>query len=139
MIIGFTGTRNGMTVAQRERVWELIQFNRASMGIHGGCLGADAHFHELCFHFDIPIEIYPGYSAKNPDDLSMRAELLATKTHEPMTHFARNRAIVERCNMMIACPATRYETRGGTWYTINHARKVGRPLCVVYPDGSTSE
>ncbi len=29
--------------------------------------------------------------------------------------------------------------RGGTWYTINFAKKRGRPLAVVLPDGTIEE
>jgi hypothetical protein len=49
--IGFTGTRHGMTPAQRHAVSQLIAELAAGAAFtahHGDCVGADAEFHDLC-------------------------------------------------------------------------------------------
>lgn len=126
MIIGFTGTRHGMDSNQYSQVLEkLLEEMRdgVELAIHGGCVGADTDFHAICEQLDIRIEIYPGISAKNPNDLSMRSKLVASAIHPAETHFARNRKIVEECDVLYACPIGEDTHRGGTWYTINYAKQ----------------
>lgn len=146
MIIGFTGTRNGMTVKQNEQVHakllkaKLLKAEFPSWGIHGGCIGADAEFHEECVAAGFTIEVYPGFSKRDPKDLTHRALLDGAFTqHPPAGHFERNRMIVHRCDVLYACPPTNERlSRGGTWYTIDHAEKVGKPVVIFWPDGRVS-
>lgn len=64
------------------------------------------------------------------------------KCHERRAHkghLARNRDIVNESGIMLAAPAEMTEqARGGTWYTIKYARKVGKPLVIVLPDGTVT-
>ena len=46
MIIGFTGSRKGMTGEQAAVVMRLLL--SATEGHHGDCVGADEQFHEMC-------------------------------------------------------------------------------------------
>lgn len=48
----------------------------------------------------------------------------------------RNRTIVDECEVLVACPAGPEVTRSGTWSTIRYARRIGRPVVIIYPDGS---
>jgi len=135
MILGFTGTRLGMSESQRQEVWEFFRVYNQPQGeielaLHGGCLGADAEFHNICDELGIPIQIYPGHSVHNPKDLSMRAELSASVIHPSETYLARNRKIVEKCNHLIACPYAT-ESRGGTWYTIKYAKRCSVPYTIL--------
>lgn len=138
MIIGFTGTRSGMNAHQllelHDLVSELDVAERNLVGIHGGCIGADAEFHQVCQRFGWNTEVYPGVFAKRPDDMSFRADIEAEVVHEPATHFQRNRKIVDRCDLLIACPYSRDSSKGGTWYTINYARKRDKRNVVIFRD-----
>ena len=51
LVIGFTGTRNGMSEKQTERVREILSICREELRylcvMHGDCVGADADFDAL--------------------------------------------------------------------------------------------
>lgn len=130
--IGFTGTRAGMTEAQKKAVATLIQEEKPDVVHHGDCVGADADFHALMRSLTLAtIEGHPG-----PDD-AQRAHCDFDVEHPVQAHFARNRTIVERTTTLIACPRTmQEEERGGTWYTIRYARKVEKRHIIVWPNGS---
>ena len=50
--------------------------------------------------------------------------------------LARNRIIAARCDALLACPAEPDEQlRSGTWSTIRYARKAGKPITIIRPDG----
>jgi hypothetical protein len=127
IVLGFTGTRSGMSEKQRERVETIFKnYEKTETPVrvvHGGCVGADKEFHDLAKQYGFHITVRPGYSVASPEDLSHRCEYSdADFIYEPDTHFKRNRAIVEESNLMLATPYNDIE-RGGTWYTINYARK----------------
>lgn len=62
------------------------------------------------------------------------------ETLEPLTHFARNRAIVAAVDLLIACPPCKpMPDREGTAYTVDQARQSGVPCTVIWPGGMTEE
>lgn len=139
MIVGFTGTRRGMTSEQAGRVGELLRALRLDGPVeahHGDCVGADVEFHDLACRLGCAVVIHP------PVDPEHRAwcepEWLATCAYrEPMTHLARNRQIVSECDLLLACPAEdTAQPRGGTWYTVRYAAKAGKDHVVIRPGGS---
>jgi hypothetical protein len=50
--------------------------------------------------------------------------------------LARNRDIVHASDKLIAAPKSRTYRTGGTWHTIGYAQKEGKPVTIVWPDGS---
>jgi len=123
MIIGFTGTRSGMSERQKDFLKRLIeQLQPITKVLHGGCIGADMEFHEICK--DYTREVYPGHSSSNPLDLSNRGDYKdADVIHSSQTHFKRNRDIVDSSDILIGAPYSDIKT-GGTWYTIKYATKL---------------
>lgn len=143
MILGFTGTRRGMTESQQETFCRLLcELPGLTEFHHGDCLGADDeavdfvrelniedHEHSIAIHCHPPKD--ETHRAFNPHH-----DVL----HEPLTHFARNRAIVAACDLLIACPCEmEHQSRGGTWMTHDHAIKKGKRVIVVWPDGTMKE
>jgi hypothetical protein len=130
--MGFTGTRNGMTAAQRTAVLMLLRDYEPAEVHHGDCVGADAQFADLAKSaIGARVVAHPG-----PDG-DLRAHALCDEEWRPLTHFARNRNIVEQTDVLIATPPAMHELpSGGTWYTIRYARKVGKLNVVVWPDGT---
>jgi len=134
--IGITGTRYGMTPAQRERVLDLLQEHRPALFVHGQCSGVDVEVAAIADKMQPRPRIH---SMPGPDgDPWQGCFSFNDEVAPPATHFARNRAIVRSVDLIIGCPReSTHQARGGTWYTIDFARKSGVPCIVVFPDGST--
>lgn len=147
MIVGFTGTRDGMSFAQSESLLRVLRGLCPTEVHHGCCVGADAQLHNLAY-WDWPLYGHPG----PPGPLRMQ---ISGVVDEPGFRFARNingfcflypakdygarnQDIVRVCHVLVAAPAEMVEARGGTWQTVRRARKARRKIVVVWPDGSTS-
>jgi hypothetical protein len=129
LAIGFTGTRHGMSELQKQIVLDLLVKYAPREFHHGDCVGADVEASQLSYAAGCLIVCHP------PIDESLRAFAAAHRVYPALSYFARNRNIVDWTGRMIACPYDR-SGKGGTWYTINYARKKQKPLDIVYPDGS---
>lgn len=134
--IGFTGTRHGMSEIQRSILRQFLREMKPNLLRHGDCIGADAQAHEIADSLGMNIIIHP------PVDEAHRAfcrtpEGGGSLTLEvPKRHFARNRDIVNNCDVLIACPIDNERQHfGGTWYTYDYALKQKRPLICIYPNG----
>jgi hypothetical protein len=141
MKIGFTGSKNGMTEQQKEVLAKLEVFTTGRVEVHhGDCIGSDADFHNIIRSISQKIIIitHPGFPAKNPQDLSLRAYCKSDNTTMAKSFFVRNRDIVDLTDLLIATPASKRET-GGTWFTINYSRQLNKKRIIIYPDGSTGQ
>lgn len=131
MIIGFTGTRNGMTSIQRQRVKHELQVLKPTELHHGDCVGADAQAHALACELDIPVVIHP------PLQTRFRAHCSGGRVLARRGYLERDRSIVQMCDRLIATPKESEEqTRGGTWYTVHYAIRTNTPVVVFWPDGT---
>jgi hypothetical protein len=65
----------------------------------------------------------------------LRAYHESDKILPTKSYFARNRDIVDASNMLIGFPAHRSRGKGGTWYTIKYAEKLGVKTGIFYADG----
>ena len=129
--IGFSGTRAGMTGPQLQTVEMLLLANAGSRFHHGDCVGADAQAHDIAIRAKLVVYIHP------PTDKSLRAFKQGWMA-KPLSYLARNRDIVDATQELIAAPMEADEQpKGGTWSTIRYARKVGKPVTIVRPDGTT--
>lgn len=138
MILGFTGTRDGHTAAQLRTFARLLLELRPDTFHHGDCVGADAEAHRLVHNAVAELKIGPCRIEVHPPlEDEHRAYCLGDYVHPPRTHFARNRKIVDACELLIGVSKTPERSeRGGTWYTIDYAKKRGKPVRVIWPDGS---
>ena len=139
MIVGFTGTRDGLTDAQRATLGVVLAFDiEPTVFHHGSCQGADVeaaqivrYIHETC-----QIVCHPGPDGDNHRrDSGVDDEVLP-----PKTHFARNRDIVNACEILLVCPKVMAMLPyGGTSYTFRYATKTGKRTIVIWPDGSQTD
>ena len=136
-VIGFTGTRAGMTHLQKQLVETLLVMFPPKETHHGDCIGSDAQFHRIiCDQTSASIIIHPPsnprYRAYCAADEARGDNILLTKPYKE-----RNRDLVNASSIMIAAPRLlREEQRSGTWYTIRYARECGKKIFIVYPDGT---
>jgi hypothetical protein len=137
MRIGFTGTRYGMTPAQKERFLDVMQQRKAFGGVeefhHGSCQGADAEAHEIVRGFlpDVKIVVHP--SKKKEHEVPCVGDVMMPE----LGHLSRNQKIVKHTDELIATPLDAEEQPyGGTWFTIRFAREKGKTVTIIRPDGS---
>ena len=136
MKIGFTGARNGITPIQQRIGMKILNdiWNKETIdeAHHGDCLGADAWFHSIIsvFFEQTKVVIHP------PDRKKHRA-FCKGGSREPKPYLTRNHDIVDETDTLLAMSGTDDEImRSGTWATIRYARKVGKSIVIVFPDGS---
>lgn len=132
MIVGFTGSRKGMTDEQKQTVRSYLQ-NLSPLGtVHGDCVGADADFHDIVQSLGILIKLRP-CNLENQRAFCQGAETVFS----PLPPLERNIYIIYDADVMIACPdGFKEKRRSGTWSTIRKAKTSGKKLIVVWPDGT---
>jgi len=144
---GFTGTRKGMTGAQRRHVLAMLQSARELH--HGDAIGADADT-SMAAHLEnaqrasvdetpIVIWVHP------PIDDKYRAYCKGDVWLSPKPYLERNADIVNMLppgGQVIATPRQlrNKEPQGylrgeGTWWTVRYALNANRPVHIIYPDG----
>lgn len=137
MILGFTGTQDGMTAAQQFTVLDFLLDFGSNFGAitevhHGDCIGGDAEFHRLVSE-NLPnakIIIHP------PNNDNKRAFCKGHETLPTKDYIMRNHDIVDACQCMIAAPKTEKEKiRSGTWATVRYTKKSDTVLLLISPDG----
>jgi hypothetical protein len=132
MILGFTGTRAGMTPPQLATLLEVLRMLRPGEFHHSCCIGADSEAASLC-----GLIWMVGHP---PADTKLMADTKDSERREPKTHFARNRNIVDESEVLLVCPREMsHQDRGGTWYTHDYAVKVGKRTIIIWPDGRVED
>lgn len=135
MIVGFTGTHEGMTQHQVTQFLRFLGKHRHEITEfhHGDCVGADADAHdvvEVAFGNEI-IYIHP------PSDPKKRAWKKSPHIARPRPYLERDQKIVDVCDVLVGAPKSLTRPgslRGqGTWTTITRAEKVGRPVVMLEP------
>jgi len=132
---GFTGTRHGMTPAQKLALRGYLTGGTGELH-HGDCVGADSEAHDIADECGYAIIIHP------PKDYSKRAwrEVPKHMIRLENTYFARNRNIVDETVSLIATPfEADGQAKGGTWYTVGYARKMGKVVVLIRPDGTIDQ
>lgn len=142
MRIAFTGTRDGLTDAQRDAVATWLRDNviEGSVLRHGACVGADAEFVLLIESLprhrrdSVTIIAHPSNLPRMTDTASILSSDLCEGAKPPLE---RNRDMVDASLVLLACPKGNVEEqRSGTWASIRYARKVGRKVVVIWPYGT---
>jgi hypothetical protein len=141
--VGFTGTQTGTTDAQRRSFIAWAKAAGATEFHHGCCIGADEDAFDVMtaapdLGFARPRTV--AHPPTNRSKVCEVAEMMSDERREPAEYLIRNRNIVDACDVLTACPAGPEELRSGTWAAVRYARKLHKPLVIVWPDGSmTSE
>ena len=131
MILGFTGSRKGMTARQfstfaarlAARPWERL--------VHGSAYGADQMAHYVALALRVPVHLRP---CALVDQVAPCPG--AVLVHPARPPLYRNLDIVVECALLVACPSGPEHRRSGTWSTVRAAREQGRRVVLVLPDGS---
>jgi len=137
MHVGFTGTRRGMTELQWRAFREILRNGFWHSFHHGDCVGADDEAATLVYEHKSPLTKVIRHP---PLAGTLRANnhcYHETRPEKP--YLERNRAIVNETMRLIAAVSGPEEIRSGSWSTVRYARKLGRQITIIYPDGSVVE
>jgi len=131
---GFTGSRRGLTKIQRKALHQVME-PLTGWWHHGDCRGGDAESHKIALSLGLLVELHP------PANPNYRARCEGATIVRPVTDFLeRNHDIVDATERLIAAPFEMKEMlRAGTWATVRYGRSLGRPITLIFPDGTTTE
>lgn len=139
-VLGFTGTRDGMTPAQKQSAHFAVSVILGDLDLvrHGDCLGADVDFDVIARCLAVPVLVHP------PTDSKLRAFCGKERENlEPKPYLERNRDIVDLSDLLLATPKEDAEPPvrrgGGTWATVRYARRRGTPVLIIWPDGHQAD
>lgn len=130
---GFTGTQRGMTDAQKAALRTYLANFTGCQWHHGDCVGADSQSHDIAEAAGLVVYLHP------PTEKKKRAfrDVPAARCFPEKPYLDRNKDIVTVTAALIAAPAEPEEQlRSGTWSTVRFARKLGRPIVLILPDGT---
>lgn len=133
MIIGFTGTRQDLTVKQVIALERTLFKIRGRELHHGDCVGADHTAHEIGLNLGFTITIHP------PSLNKLRAYCVGDVILPPKSYLKRNMDIIDSSDVLIACPEGPERVRSGTWATVRMARIANKPVVIIYPDGTVAK
>lgn len=150
MDIGFTGTRKGMTLAQRKTLWEFLytisHFHPVVQARHGDCIGADTEFHMICDSLSFNVTIHPPISRQYRSFNNLHFPRCVVLVRPELPFHRRNREIVSACDFLIATPkedltvipnvSLAQRLAGGTWMTVNYARHQHKDVHFILPNGN---
>lgn len=137
--IGITGTRSGSTPYQRAELKNILIDTIVKGGPsefhHGDCVGGDAEAARMASTFGLKIVCHP------PDNTNFRAFSEYDEIRPIAPYYVRNRRIVDETDFLIVMPWQSYDSidrKGGTWYTHDYAKKVGKPIIIIWPSAINS-
>jgi hypothetical protein len=137
MRIGVTGTREGATEYQLKTVRNFLATMayevRNDGGVlelhHGDCIGVDEQVASIAKELGIRTVCHP------PISDVQRAHHASDEWRLPKGYLERDRAIVDETECLIVVPLQmEWQPKGGTWYTHDYAKKIDKPITVVWPE-----
>lgn len=135
MKIGVTGTRNGMSLVQKNIVKEVLSGLPSNSELHhGDCIGVDAEVAEIAREFGFRVISHP------PEKDELRAFHKSDEIRESYNYLRRDRNIVDETEMLLVVPMhTEWQPKGGTWYTHDYAKKKNKPLEIIWPESKINK
>lgn len=143
-IIGFTGTRKGMSDNQSRHFSQIIynlMFKPFTTLKMGDCIGADLQASKIYVEImegaflDIHPPTNPQYRAWIGIKQLLRGEhsLKEVKIFKEKPYGVRDKDIVDECTLLLAAPLdeNKEELRSGTWQTVRYARKIKKPYILL--------
>jgi hypothetical protein len=129
--LGFTGTREGLTRRQIERLIRVLTVFKPSEVHHGDCIGGDSDFHTIVRS----LLFWTRIIGHPPEDSSRRAHCIFDRELPPRPYLDRNHDIVDAVEMLVVCPKEMEEiVRSGTWATYRYARKWHKSTILILPE-----
>lgn len=126
MIVGFTGTREGMSDKQKETLAWLFDSIYVDEFHHGDCIGADKDAHIIVCDSGSSAKIVihpPINTSKRAYCISIGEGYHNMEELSPYEYLERNKHIVDASQLLIVAPENYIEsTRSGTWSTYRYGK-----------------
>jgi cytosine/adenosine deaminase-related metal-dependent hydrolase len=137
-VLCFTGARTGLTPAQLAAL-RVVLAGYPGATLHNGCAeGADEAALDIAYDLGLRLECWPcNYDQRERAWNYVYENPLAT-LHPTAPPLERNRRMVAAASVVVACPDSPERLRSGTWSTVREARRRGREVVIVWPDGSVT-
>lgn len=126
-----------MSIGQMTTFYELIKQTPIKQFDHGCCVGADQQAYMAMYDLkrDVPVHAWPPV---DPKWLALEWELFCDVAHPPNDYHARDRDIVNDCDLLIATPLEDWPTTGGTFYTMGYAISQEIPVLHIKRSGMST-
>jgi hypothetical protein len=99
----------------------------------GDCVGRDYQVSWMWKNFG-------GYVHGHPPLNSAKRTFFPFDTQEdPLPYLERNKKMVDNSELLLALPIGVETLRSGTWSTVRYARKLGKPIVIIWPTGSITK
>ena len=134
MEVGFTGTRLGMTEAQKRQLRKILELIVSGTFHHGMCVGADEQAHYIAKEMGFkpighPPIVQSHMMVYDPQDFDY--------IYLPGKYLERNHDIATHSDLLIATPKGEFEEkRSGTWSTVRYANILHRTIVIIKPAGN---
>jgi hypothetical protein len=124
MVIGFTGTRQGMNDQQKEQLRLMLGIFAVAMGI-----GNPTFRSRKEFHHGADRDGADGEAARIAAECGFDPVPHPPKSHTAKHLLERDREVVHVSDILVAAPLTdKEQVRSGTWYTVRRAHELRRPV-----------
>jgi hypothetical protein len=134
MKIGITGTREGMNAYQKQMMQEYLEHLAVESKFnaefhHGDCNGVDVQAAAIAQEQGFKIICHP------PIRDEEQGHFGGDEIRDPKGYLERDRNIVDETDFLLVVPKqNNWQPKGGTWYTHDYAKKMGKPVIIFYPD-----
>lgn len=133
MILGFTGTSEGMTEQQKESFLQIVTEEKPWEFHHGLCVGSDEQAHDI-IREALSLCSIVGHPPTRKNKYAHRE---CNFMLEPKDYLVRDKDIVAASDMLVATPLQDEEVlRSGTWATIRYARNKRIPIKIIQRNGT---
>ncbi|MHA2064833.1 MAG: hypothetical protein ACXABY_10705, partial [Candidatus Thorarchaeota archaeon] len=125
-LLGFTGTRNGLTPQQHKVLYAFLKatwLEKTEIHFHhGDCVGADAQAHAMAVELDFLITKHPPLTLLYSANCDVGGQPMLVMPRKD--NLDRDDDIAISCETLIVCPKGMSEVRrSGTWYTYRRAKE----------------
>lgn len=136
--IGFTGTRHGMSDAQKNSFLTLIKEKEFNEFHHGDCIGSDEQAHKMVETYKNDHKEKIKIHGHPPKYKKYRANCKFDIEYTPDDYLERNHNIVDATDILIATPDVPETLRSGTWATVRYAREKNKKIYIIHKNGKIS-
>lgn len=135
--VAFSGSRNGGPQSQIETLYKVLRTDSYFLAHHGMCRGFDCIFANMMRNLFPKCHIVGHPCTLVNEQVTDISKCPIDSKTEVLPPLKRNKVMVDSSNILIACPPCKENPgKGGTWWTIEYAKKNNKDHIIIYPEGN---